>query len=190
MLRTYGAPVVAPSANRSGRPSPTRFADAVEETGDAAAAALDGGPCAVGVESTVVAVIDGARPRLLRPGGVTRAALEAVAGPLAPADGGDARRSPGRTTLHYAPEAPVRAARPPLRARVRLPGLRSCSTGGGRGLSLSPTGDLCEAAANLFAHLRAADRTRPSGIAVAAIPEHGLGEAINDRLRRAAGWVG
>ena len=190
VLRAYGAPVVAPSANRSGRPSPTRFADAVEETGDAAAAALDGGPCAVGVESTVVAVIDGARPRLLRPGGVTRAALEAVAGPLAPANGGDARRSPGRTTLHYAPEAPVR-----LHATAPRPGEAYLAFGpapqGADGVwSLSPTGDLCEAAANLFAHLRAADRTRPSGIAVAAIPEHGLGEAINDRLRRAAGWVG
>src|SRR5204862_6858 len=98
-------PVVAPSANRSGRPSPTRFADAVEETGAAAAAALDGGSCAIGLESTVVALLDEAR--LLRPGSVTRAEIEAVIGPLAEA-ADDAKRSPGRLARHYAPNAPVR----------------------------------------------------------------------------------
>jgi L-threonylcarbamoyladenylate synthase len=106
VLATFGGAVVAPSANRSGRPSPTTFDDAFAETGDKTAAALDGGPCAVGLESTVVAVLDGP-VRLLRPGAVTRAQLEAVVGPLAEADD-DAKRSPGRLALHYAPDAPVR----------------------------------------------------------------------------------
>jgi L-threonylcarbamoyladenylate synthase len=186
VLEAFAAPLVAPSANRSGRPSPTTFADAVEETGFAAAAALDGGPCAVGLESAVVAVLDGPL-RLLRAGGVTRAEIEAVVGPLAAADG-DARRSPGRMALHYAPEAPVR-----LDADAARPGevyLAFGPTATATPFNLSPAGDLREAAANLFAFLRAADRTRPAAIAVAPIPGHGLGEAINDRLRRAAGFVG
>ncbi len=185
-LRAFGGPLVAPSANRSGRPSPTTYADAMEETGFAAAAALDGGPCAVGLESTVVAVLDGP-PRLLRAGGITRAEIEAVVGPLAEA-GGDAGRSPGRLALHYAPDAPVRlnvAAPGPGEAFLAF-GPMSDPTP----FNLSPTGDLREAAANLFAYLRAADRLNPAAIAVAPIPNDGLGEAINDRLRRAAGFVG
>ncbi len=186
VLRAFAAPVVAPSANRSGRPSPTTFADALEETGFAAEAALDGGPCAVGLESSVVAVLDGP-VRLLRAGGVTRAEIEAVVGPLAEAED-DARRSPGRLALHYAPEAPVR-----LEADAPRPGeayLAFGPTTAATPFNLSPTGDLREAAANLFSFLRAADRTAPTAIAVAPIPDHGLGEAINDRLRRAAGFVG
>ncbi|RAK64297.1 L-threonylcarbamoyladenylate synthase [Phenylobacterium kunshanense] len=184
LIEALGRPVVAPSANRSGRPSPTTFADAVEETGAAAAAALDGGPCAVGLESTVVALLD--QPRLLRPGAVTRAEIEAVVGPLDEADD-DARRSPGRLARHYAPNAPVR-----LEAETPNPGEAWLAFGpGGHGpWNLSPSGDLAEAAANLFAFLRAADRTAPAGIAVAPIPHEGLGEAINDRLKRAAGFVG
>ena len=186
LLAAFGGPLVAPSANRSGRPSPTTFADAAEETGAAAAAALDGGPCAVGLESTVVALLDS--PRLLRPGAVTRAQIEAVVGPLAEAEG-DAKRSPGRLTRHYAPDAPVR-----LEAAAQQPGEAYLAFGpaepGERVWNLSPSGDLVEAAANLFAHLRAADRSGASAIAVAPIPETGLGEAIHDRLRRAAGFVG
>ena len=184
LLAAFGGPVVAPSANRSGRPSPTTYADALEETGPAAAVALDGGPCAVGLESTVIALLD--RPRLLRPGAVTRAEIETLIGPLAEAEV-DARRSPGRLTRHYAPTAPVR-----LEADVPLAGeawLSFGRSGGGR-WNLSPAGDLREAAANLFAYLRAADRTAPAAIAVAPIPAEGVGEAINDRLRRAAGFVG
>lgn len=184
LIEAVGGPVVAPSANRSGRPSPTTFADAVEETGAAAAAALDGGPCGIGLESTVVALLD--EPRLLRPGAVTRAEIEAVVGPLAEAEA-DAKRSPGRLTRHYAPNAPVR-----LEAAAPGPGEAwlSFGSGGAGPYNLSPTGDLREAAANLFAFLRAADRTGPAGIAVAPIPHEGLGEAINDRLKRAAGFVG
>jgi len=184
LIEAVGGPVVAPSANRSGRPSPTTFADAVEETGAAAAAALDGGPCGIGLESTVVALLDA--PRLLRPGAVTRAEIEAVVGPLAEAEA-DAKRSPGRLARHYAPNAPVR-----LDARAPEPGEAWLSFGPGAPgpYNLSPAGDLREAAANLFAFLRAADRTGPAGIAVAPIPHEGLGEAINDRLKRAAGFVG
>ena len=184
LLAAFGGPVVAPSANRSGRPSPTTFADAQEETGSAVAVALDGGPCAVGLESTVIALLD--RPRLLRPGAVTRREIEALIGPLAEAEA-DARRSPGRLTRHYAPNAPVRLEVD--RPREGEAWLSFGPTGSGP-WNLSPTGDLREAAANLFAHLRAADRTGPGSIAVAPIPLEGLGEAINDRLRRAAGYVG
>ncbi len=187
VLGRFGGPVVAPSANRSGRPSPTTFADAMEETGMAAAAGVDGGPCAVGVESTVVAVLDGP-VRLLRPGAITRDALAKVVGRLAEADD-DARRSPGRHAAHYAPEAPVR-----LDVVEPRPGEAWLSFGRSpteaRELSLSPDGDLAEAAANLFRMLRMADRTAPAAIAVSPIPQEGLGEAINDRLRRAAGHVG
>lgn len=187
VLAAFGGPVVAPSANRSGRPSPTTHADAFAETGATCAVTLDGGPCEVGLESTVVAVLDGP-PRLLRPGAVTRAQLEAVVGPLAEAQD-DAKRSPGRLTLHYAPDAPVR-----INAAAPEPGEAFLAFGpwpDGEGVfNLSSTGDLAQAAANLFSFLRAADRTRPVGIAVAAIPLEGLGEAINDRLRRAAGFVG
>ncbi len=184
LLHAFGGPLVAPSANRSGRPSPTTFADAVAETGPATAAGLDGGPCPVGLESTVVALLD--QPRLLRPGAVTRAEIEALIGLLAEAEA-DAKRSPGRLTRHYAPELPV---------RLDATDLREGEVGLGFGpsfpeaLNLSPSGDLAEAAANLFAYLRAADRSGARAIAVAPIPDDGLGEAINDRLRRAAGFVG
>ncbi len=187
VLRAFGGPLVAPSANRSGRPSPTTYADAVEETGASAALALDGGPCAIGLESTVVSVLDGVA-RLLRPGGLSRAEIEAVTGPLADA-ATDAKRSPGRLALHYAPDAPVR-----LNARAPRPGEAFLAYGpapaGERVFQLSEGRDLREAAARLFALLRAADRTRPTAIAVSPIPMEGLGEAINDRLRRAAGFVG
>ena len=156
VLSAFGGPVVAPSANRSGRPSPTTYADAMEETGPFASAGLDGGPCAVGVESTVVSVLGGT-VSLLRPGSVTRAEIEAVVGPLT--ESLEGHRSPGRP-------------------RVGEPRW-----------SLSPSGDLREAAANLFRMLREADREDPSGIAVASVPLGGLGEAINDRLDRAAGFV-
>ena len=184
VLQAFGRPVVAPSANRSGRPSPTTFADAVAETGASAAAALDGGPCAVGLESTVVALLEG-QARLLRPGSVTRAEIEALVGPLAEAEM-DARRSPGRMAAHYAPDAPVR-----INADRAGTGEVMIGFGAMDGdLNLSRSGDLREAAANLFAYLRAADARKPAAIAVAPIPDQGIGEAINDRLRRAAGFVG
>lgn len=184
LIAAFGRPVVAPSANRSGRPSPTTCADAVEETGVAATVTLDGGACAVGLESTVVALLDDAR--LLRPGAITRDQIEAIIGPLLEAEG-DARRSPGRLARHYAPNAPVRLdVDEPATGEAWL----AFGPSGHGPWNLSPTGDLREAAANLFAYLRGADRSNPAGIAVAPIPSEGLGEAINDRLRRAAGFVG
>lgn len=185
LLEAFGGPVVAPSANRSGRPSPTTWADAMEETGPAVAASLDGGPCRVGLESTVVALLPDGPARLLRPGSVTRAQIEALIGPLEDAQA-DAKRSPGRLALHYAPDAPVR-----INAQSAEPGEAFLGFGPSDSpFNLSPTRDLAEAAANLFAMLRAADRTKPSAIVVAPIPYEGLGEAINDRLKRAAGYVG
>ncbi len=187
LLAAVGEPLVAPSANRSGRPSPTTFAAAVEETGGAAVVALDGGPCAIGLESTVISLLDGP-PRLLRPGSVTREALEALLGPLGRA-GNDAARSPGTMARHYAPNAPVRLnVLEPLESEINLAFGPTRMTG--RVFNLSPAGDLTEAAANLFAFLRAADALSPAAIAVAPIPSTGLGEAINDRLSRAAGKVG
>lgn len=185
IIAAFGGAVVAPSANRSGRPSPTTFSDAVEETGASAAAAVDGGPCTVGVESTVVSVLDG-RVALLRPGAVTRAEIETLVGPLA--ESGEGHRSPGRLTTHYAPDAPVR-----IEADAARDGEILLGFGPGIGdprWSLSPAGDPREAATNLFRLLREADRQHPVGIAVAPVPMTGLGEAINDRLRRAAGFVG
>jgi L-threonylcarbamoyladenylate synthase len=187
LIGAFGRPVVAPSANRSGRPSPTTFEDAVEETGVSAQAWLDGGACEVGIESTVVAVLDD-RVRWLRPGVVTRDEIAAVSGPLAEA-GGDAGRSPGRLSLHYAPNAPVRVdadAPEPGEAYLAF----GATTASGLVWNLSESGDLREAAANLFRMLREADRAQPVAIAAAPIPDEGLGEALNDRLRRAAGQVG
>ncbi|PXA92818.1 translation factor Sua5, partial [Caulobacter sp. D4A] len=125
---------------------------------------------------------------LLRPGAVTRAQLEAIVGPLAEADD-DAKRSPGRLALHYAPDAPVRIDADAPRQGEAFLAFGAWPEGDGV-LNLSPSGDLSEAAANLFAYLRAADRLKPTAIAVAKISHEGLGEAINDRLRRAAGFVG
>ena len=140
----------------------------------------------MGLESTVVGLLDA--PRLLRPGAVTRNELEAVIGPLAEAED-DAKRSPGRLARHYAPNAPVR-----LDVTAPRPGEAYLAFGpwpaSAQVWNLSPSGDLAEAAANLFAFLRAADRSGPAAIAIAPIPHEGLGEAINDRLRRAAGFVG
>lgn len=185
VLAEFGGPVVAPSANVSGRPSPTTYEDAVQETGTHATVRLDGGACEVGIELTVVSALPGEPLRLLRPGVVTRDQIEAVAGPLAEAED-DAKRSPGRLTRHYAPNAPVRLG-------VNAPRLNEAFIGFGAmdcDFNLSRTGDLHEAAANLFTALRTVDRINPVAIAVAPIPRHGLGEAINDRLQRAAGFVG
>lgn len=187
LLHAFGRPIVAPSANRSGRPSPTTLADAESETGAAAAARLEGGPCRIGLESTVVSLLEGPA-RLLRPGAVTRAEIEALIGPLE--DGGaDARRSPGRLARHYAPAAPLR-----LDAEQPAPGEAFLAFGpaaeGPGVFQLSGDRDLAEAASRLFSALRAADAWGPTAIAVAPIPMTGLGEAINDRLRRAAGFVG
>jgi len=157
VIEAFGGAVAAPSANRSGRPSPTTYEDAVSETGFAASAMIDGGACSFGLESTVISLLPGEPARMLRPGGVTRDAIEAKVGKLAVAED-DAKRSPGRLALHYAPDAPVRLnATAPDVGEVYI----AFGLAGGGELNLSPTGDLREAAANLFAYLRAADRLKP-----------------------------
>jgi L-threonylcarbamoyladenylate synthase len=189
LLRAVGAPVVAPSANISGRVSPTTADHVLEELGDRIAGVLDGGRCPVGVESTIVGVAEG-RQALLRPGGLSTERIEMILGRrlLRREEAGGAPTAPGQLASHYAPGAALR-----LNAKAPQPGEawlgfgpeRPCD---GPALNLSASGDTTEAAANLYAHLRALDaRLGGSGvIAVAPIPEEGLGEAIADRLRRAA----
>lgn len=182
LLRAFGGPLAAPSANPSGRVSPTRAAHVLSGLSGRIDAVLDGGACAVGVESTILGLAGA--PVLLRPGGIAVEALQALLGPLA--YGGDAEKpnAPGQLASHYAPGAAVR-----LNAETSVPGEVRLGFGGGDAdLNLSPSGDLVEAAANLFHMLREADAVAGQGgrIAVAPIPEHGLGRAINDRLRRAA----
>jgi L-threonylcarbamoyladenylate synthase len=182
LLQAAGVPIAAPSANRSGRISPTTAADAAEEMGEAVSLVIDGGPCRVGLESTVIG-FRSERPVLLRAGAIPRAEIEAITGPLAAPPGGV--EAPGMLASHYAPRARLRLnARETREGEVLLafgpdapPGALS---------NLSPRGDLTEAAANLFAMLRALDRDGATTIAVMPIPNQGLGEAINDRLARAA----
>ena len=179
LLRAFGAPVAAPSANPSGRISPTAAEHVTRGLGGRIDAVLDGGPCSVGVESTIVGIGDGP-PRLLRPGGLPAEAVEAALGrPLAPPEG--AAMTPGRMASHYAPRGAVR-----LDALSPEPGERMLGFGPVPGdVTLSETGDLREAASRLFAALHALD-AMGGPIAVAPIPDEGLGRAIRDRLARAA----
>ncbi|MGE3251063.1 MAG: L-threonylcarbamoyladenylate synthase [Hyphomonadaceae bacterium] len=181
VLQALGRPFAAPSANRSGHVSPTTAQHVWEEFGDAIDFILDAGPCAVGVESSIVAVDADGRARLLRPGGVARERIEALIGPLEPAGGGV--EAPGMLETHYAPRARLRLnAEAPREGEAYL-GFGAFDFGA---LNLSSRGDLTEAAANLYAHLRALDADGADVIAVAPIPAEGLGEAIADRLKRAA----
>jgi L-threonylcarbamoyladenylate synthase len=188
LLGAARRPIAAPSANRSGRVSPTTAAAVAAELGDAADLILDGGPCRVGIESTVLDMT-GPQAALLRPGGVTLEELAELLGTIEPAVSDEAApRSPGRLPSHYAPALPVRLdtaeARPDEVLLAFGPG--EPPPGFAEILWLSRSGDLSEAAANLFAMLRRADRPGFAGIAVMPIPETGLGRAINDRLYRAA----
>ena len=183
LLAAFGGPVAAPSANPSGRVSPTRAGHVLDGLSGRIAAVLDGGPCAVGLESTIV--LADPEPVLLRPGGLPLEALEAALGqPLALGSDGAKPTAPGQLASHYAPEAGVRLAATEARPGEVLVGFGPVK---GR-LTLSSTGDLVEAAARLFQTLRDADGLAGPGgrIAFAPIPETGLGRAINDRLRRAA----
>lgn len=190
LIRAAGRPIAAPSANRSGTVSPTRAEHVVQSLGDRVKLILDGGPCPVGLESTVLDLTTSV-PTLLRPGGATREAIEAVIGTVALSDalpsGNAAHKSPGQLESHYAPAAPVRLDATNVAGDEGLLAFGPRPPAGARqSLNLSPAGDLAEAAANLFAMLRALDRPGISRIAVMPIPETGLGLAINDRLRRAA----
>lgn len=183
LLAEVGRPIAAPSANRSGRVSPTIAAHVAEELGNRIDLILDGGPCTVGLESTVVD-LSGETPRLLRPGGVTLEEIEAAIGPIALATSADPITAPGMLSSHYAPRARLR-----LDAPDRREGEAYLDFGGTRpdaDADLSLSGDLVEAAAALFATLRALDRPGTAAIAVAPIPDTGLGAAIRDRLTRAA----
>jgi L-threonylcarbamoyladenylate synthase len=189
LLAAAGLPLAAPSANRSGGVSPTTARHVAESLGEAVGLILDGGACRIGLESTVLD-LTGGRPRLLRPGGVTREALEAEIGPIEVADGGadsDGPKSPGRLASHYAPARPLRLEAEDVRAEEALLAFGSKPPeGAAKTLNLSEAGDPVEAAAKLFAMLRALDDPRYAAIAVMPVPETGLGVAINDRLRRAA----
>lgn len=192
ILRGFGGAVVAPSANRSGHVSPTTAAHVRHDLDGRIDLIVDGGPVDVGIESTIVGCFD--RPALLRPGGISRADIERVlGGPLASPDPGatDGRpQAPGMLASHYAPRARVRLNAANLApgeallafGRAYPPGIDTATAV----MNLSECGDLKEAAANLFGCLRALDASGARTIAVTPIPEDGLGEAINDRLRRAA----
>lgn len=186
LLHSFGGPLAAPSANPSGKISPTRADHVIAGLADRIAAVVDGGACAVGLESTIIG-FDPA-PTLLRPGGIPAEAIEACLGqPLRlPLIDAHKPNAPGQLDSHYAP-----AARVTLNATNGQPGAIWIGFGSGAtgaDLNLSPTGDLVEAAASLFHLLREADRMAgPEGhILISPIPEKGLGRAINDRLRRAA----
>ncbi|MDA0785100.1 MAG: L-threonylcarbamoyladenylate synthase [Proteobacteria bacterium] len=189
LLTRFGGPIAAPSANRAGEVSPTTAAHVLESLGDAPDLIVDGGACMVGLESTVVDLC-GDRPAILRHGAVTREQLERMLGSVDDAsvpESGQAPRSPGQIAKHYAPSLPLR-----INATDPGPDEAFIAFGepGGKNAavirSLSPSGNVIEAAARLFALLRELDRPEFTAIVVAPVPETGIGRAVNDRLRRAA----
>lgn len=185
LLREAGVPIAAPSANRSGHVSPTCADHVAADLGSQVDFILDGGPCRAGVESTIVG-LTGERAVLYRPGALAREDIEAVLGEglEAPPSRTAAPTSPGQLASHYAPRAKIR-----LNASGAEPGETLLAFGPDApqtALNLSRSGDLREAAANLFAYLRKLDGEGAATIAVMPIPQTGLGEAINDRLARAA----
>ena len=187
LLAEVKLPIAAPSANRSGRISPTTAAHVEAELGDRPAMILDGGPCPLGIESTVVSVV-GPKPALLRPGALPREAIELVLGvPLATAKANERGASPGQLATHYAPNTKLRLGATSVRPDEALLAFgRDVPQGGRLTINLSASGNLEEAAAKLFAALRELDQVGAQAIAVMPIPAQGLGEAINDRLQRAA----
>ncbi len=196
LLESLGGPIAAPSANASGRISPTSAAHVQASLAGRVDLILDDGPCAIGLESTVLD-LTGEEPRLLRPGGVTREALEAVVGPLAAgplaagplAAAADDRvpRGPGQLESHYAPALPLRRDAATVASDEALLAFGPAAPKGAMTtINLSASGDLTEAAGRLFAALHELDRSGAQAIAVMPVPEEGLGRAINDRLRRAA----
>jgi L-threonylcarbamoyladenylate synthase len=184
LLKAAGRPVVAPSANPSGRISPTTAEHVRRHLKDKLAVVLDGGRCKVGVESSVVSFMDGA-PKLLRQGGVPRPDIEKVLGHAIAVESHSARpHAPGQLMSHYAPHAELRLNADAPRAGEAYLGFGPLHAHGP--WTLSAKGDLVEAAASLFRLLHEIDATGVEKIAVAPVPHHGLGEAINDRLLRAA----
>ena len=189
LIAAAGLPLAAPSANRSGAVSPTAAAHVVADLDGRVDWILDGGPCRYGLESTIVACL-GSLPQSLRPGAITREAIESTLG--SPVDSSSVPRTapnaPGQLASHYAPRAELRlnAASASSDEAVLDFGDSLSDVVARSRLDLSPSGDLIEAAAHLFSYLRALDAAGATRIAVAPIPEQGLGAAINDRLRRAA----
>lgn len=182
LLERVGRPVAAPSANRSGGITSTSAQHVATSLGDGPDLILDGGPCQIGLESTVLD-LSGDHPVLLRPGGVTQEDIEAVTGPVRLAASDDAApKSPGQLSSHYAPSLPVLLNQP----RSPAGGVHLGFGDIDGDLNLSPTGDLVEAAANLFAMMHQLDRGDVRVMTIAPIPDTGLGRAINDRLHRAA----
>ncbi|MFZ2157535.1 MAG: L-threonylcarbamoyladenylate synthase [Bradyrhizobium sp.] len=194
ILRAFGGPVVAPSANLSGHVSPTTSAHVQGDLTGRIDLIVDGGPVAVGVESTIVGCFE--QPMLLRPGGLPRAEIERVLGralaqpPADPDAGSGQPLAPGMLASHYAPRTKVRLNADRVEPGEALlafgPATVPGSVGAAAIMNLSPRSNVDEAAANLFGYLRALDTKGARAIAVMPIPKHGLGEAINDRLRRAA----
>ena len=185
LLKAAGIPIAAPSANRAGSVSPTTAAHVMRDLYGRVDLILDAGPCPIGIESTVIG-FDDDRPTMLRPGAITREAVEAIAGPLAEPVNGDIR-APGMLSSHYAPRARLRLDVREVRPGEALLAFGPNVPGSSNPIcNLSPRGDLTEAAANLFAMLRQLDQSGAATIAVMRVPDTGLGEAINDRLRRAA----
>lgn len=186
LLAAAARPLAAPSANPSGRISPTTAAHVVAGLGDQVAMILDGGAATVGVESTIVD-FSGDSPRLLRPGGIAREAIEAEIGPIMVAAGDATVTAPGMLASHYAPRLPIRLNAAAPVGREALLAFGSPVPGGFVAVrNLSPNGDLADAAANLFAHLHDLDQSGADRIAAMPVPSTGLGLAINDRLARAA----
>ena len=186
LLKAFGKPVVAPSANQSGHVSPTLAEHVRADLAGRIDLIVDGGPASVGVESTIVSCLGA--PTLLRPGGVPRDVIERVLGhPLVIADApsDDAPLAPGMLASHYAPKSTLRLNAIDARPGEALLAFGTDAPHAPTTLNLSPSGDLIEAAANLFHHLRTLDAAG-AAIAVMPIPDEGLGEAINDRLARAA----
>jgi L-threonylcarbamoyladenylate synthase len=188
LLEAALLPVAAPSANPSGLVSPTTAAHVAADLGDAVDLILDGGACPVGVESTVLDLSRGT-PCPLRPGGLDRAALERLVGPLAECgdEAAAAPRSPGQLPSHYAPRLPLRLDAREVGPQEALLAFGPGAPAGGVAVrNLSPAGDPAEAARNLFAMLRELDASGAQGIAAMPVPAVGLGEAVRDRLQRAA----
>jgi L-threonylcarbamoyladenylate synthase len=183
LLGAARLPIAAPSANASGQISPTTAAHVLESLGNKVDLILDGGAAMQGIESTVIGFENG-RPVMLRPGAIPREDIERVAGPLASA-ADETISSPGQLPSHYAPRAKLRLDAQDVQAHEIMLAFGPNAPSAAK-LNLSPSGDLKEAAANLFAMLRKLDATGARTIAVMPIPDNGLGEAINDRLRRAA----
>lgn len=186
LLSAFGGPVAAPSANRSGAVTSTTAQHVGESFGHTVALILDGGRTQFGLESTIVG-LTASQATLLRPGAIAREEIEAVIGPLSVAsDRADAPHSPGRLKSHYAPSKRLRLNATHAEPDEALLAFGKPLPGAGRVLNLSEGGDLREAAANLFAMLRALDASDAAAIAAMKVPSHGLGEAINDRLQRAS----